>query len=275
MSTEQQDLQDSAALPNNNELPSGDTRPSRVDPAQDDLEKRLAWLTKEIRAAGAEAARKKRSQSVLEAREYKTAAVPGAAPTPRDLDLPKVTLGPGLKPADDPSTVERNGSDGAWHVDVSEPAEVSRTLPLDPRIPIVDPFPFRAPRRAESAGPSNWFVLAISVLGGILMGTFWPYMVPESWARRDHVRTAFGGARIAALRADERYEDWLTVRALAAQWEHTKNTPKAIEEVPESAPYAATPASRYFPYMTTPTNNSLGIHRKVGHAPLAPRVSHE
>lgn len=275
MSTEQQDHQDSAVLPDKNELPSDVTRPSRLDPAQDDLEKRLAWLTKEIRAAGAEAARKKRSQSVLEAREYKTAAVPIAAPTPKDLDLPKVTLGPGIKAADEPATVERNGSDGAWHVDVSEPAEISRTLPLDPRIPIVDPFPFRTPRRGKSQSSSNWFVLALSVSGGILMGTFWQTVMPESWAHRNHVGTAFGGARIAAMRADERYEDWLTVRALAAQWEHTKTAPKTIEEVPEVAPYAAKPASRYFPYITAPTNISLGIPRQVGLAPLAPRVSHE
>lgn len=275
MSTEQQDLQDSAVLPDKNELPSDDARPSRLAPAPEDLEKRLAWLTKEIRAAGAEAAKKKRSQSVLEAREYKTAAVPIAAPAPKDLDLPKVTLGPGIKPADDPSTVERNGSDGAWQVDVSEPAEISRTQPLDPRIPIVDPFPFRASRRTKSQIASNWFVLAISVAGGILLGTFWQYMVPESWAHRDHVGTAFGGARIAAIRADERYEDWLTVRAMAAQWEHTKSAPKAIQEVPESAPYSTPAVSRYFPYMTTPTNHSLGISRKGGQAPLAPRVSHE
>lgn len=276
MSNDSQTIQGSPIVPDLVEPAPDNATVIRTDPAEDSLEKRLAWLTMEVRTASAEHAKKKRNESVLEARDYKTAAVPIATPQPKDLDLPKVTLAPSVKPSDEPHVVERNGSDAAWHFDVSDPAEVSRTLPIDPRAPIADPLPFRTATRGSTQQSPNWFVTSIAVLGGILIGTLLQRMLPIALSsEQNRVGIAHGSARIAAFRALERYEDWLTVRSLAAQWKHSRAMSQLPEESSTSTPASVAAPSGHFPPLPSSKKNPLITPRKIGSNPFERRAPHE
>lgn len=141
----------------------------RLDDGEDDLEKRLAWLAKEVRATSAEHAKKKRATSILEAREYKTALVPTSTRIPTDLRLPKVEIAPGVAPQLE-NTIERRRTDNEWEVDVAEPEELARTLPLDPHAPVPDPLPFHAPTNTNRPRARGFWVFAGTLLGGIAVG---------------------------------------------------------------------------------------------------------
>ena len=82
----------------------------RVDNPEDDLEKRLAWLAAEVRSTSAIQAQKKRAESVLEAREYKTALVPSAKEPPKDVDLPKVSFAAGVDSHREPTQITKRPS---------------------------------------------------------------------------------------------------------------------------------------------------------------------
>jgi hypothetical protein len=239
--------------------------------AEDDLEKRLAWLAKEVRSTSAEHAKKKRAESVLEAREYKTALVPAPTRPPMDIDLPKINLAVGVDPQRDPTLVGRRVSENEWEFDISDDEELSRTLPLDPHAPVPNPLPFRA-------SPSNrpWrrrrFVIALGVLVGIVVGALLQRTLvnPATKSSASTIPTAGYIARIAAVKADQRYQDWLTVQALAAQEAATAQQKQETAE----EPIVPKPASVASPEGTTPANSvnfSIPKHRPAPSPAPAPR----
>lgn len=145
----------------------------RIDPSDDDLEKRLAWLAEEVRTTSAEQAKIRRDQTVLERREYKNVPVAVDAKQQQDPDLPKVTLAIGVDPKRDPTLVGRRISEHHWDFDIVDPEELSRTLPLDTQTTRADPLPFQPSmdepitRRATSArvflGLFLFFVVGLSL----------------------------------------------------------------------------------------------------------------
>lgn len=190
----------------------------RLDNPEDDLEKRLAWLAEEVRSTSAEHAKKKRSETVLEAREYKTALVPATTQPPNDIDLPKVTLAAGVDPQRDPTLVGRRVSEIEWDFDISEPEELSRTMPLDPHAAVADPLPFHAPARARAPARHRTLVVALGTLGGILLGAFLHqslarYSSESSYANLPPAKRGVGDA---AQEAERSYLDWATTRVLLA-----------------------------------------------------------
>lgn len=241
------------------ELPPTDPCPGtpitlvpRVDNPEDDLEKRLAWLAEEVRSTSAEYAKKKREESVLEAREYKTAAIPCPTQSPKDVDLPKITLALGVDPQRDPTLIGRRTSEHEWDFDVSDPEELSRTLPLDPHANIEEPLPFPTRTHARTSTPRKRFVVLMAALGGIVLGTVLHravmVRVSSDYATVPYARY---GPTIAAQRALERYEDWLTVHALAAQQANASlPRPAPVVTTTAAPPASSATHSPYFPFVT-------------------------
>lgn len=147
----------------------------RIDNPEDDLETRLAWLAAEVRSTSAQQAQKKRAESVLEAREYKTALVPTSKESPKDVDLPKVSFAAGVDSQREPTQITKRPSmhEGAheWEFDTADPEELSRTLPLDPNASIPDPLPFDAPRAPKPLSRNRWLIALLGIAGGIFLGT--------------------------------------------------------------------------------------------------------
>lgn len=191
-------------------------RSVRIDPSDGDLEKRLAWLAAEVRTTSAEHAKVRREQTVLERREYKSATVSTNNALPQDTDLPKVTLAIGVDPTRDPTLVGRRISEHHWDVDVSDPEELSRTLPLDTQTAIADPLPFHPSSdkpSAERRSSAQFFLgLFLALFGGILLQHLAQASIRTAFAAIPMAKRVLGQA---AIFAELRYEQAETVRLLA------------------------------------------------------------
>jgi hypothetical protein len=254
----------------------------RVDSAEDDLEKRLAWLAEEVRTASAEQAQIRRDNTVLERREYKNASILADAKQPQDLnaDLPKVTLAVGVDPKRDPTLVGRRISEHQWDFDVSDPDDLARTLPLDAQSAIADPLPFHSPPdklAAHRAASSRGLIgLSLMLLGGLLQ-----YFIHSS------SRAAFADIPMAqrklgqaAMLADARYNsarDAETTRLIIPQIIQSTSAnqdPSGSIMAPSASFPSAAPTFRYvkppapFPRKTSSTNPPTPTPSSVLHAPI-------
>ncbi len=72
---------------------------------REDLEKRLAELTLDIRADTEEAEKKRRATTRLEAREFVQGITPPVSRAPNLIEVEKVVIAPGLDPNDEPTLV--------------------------------------------------------------------------------------------------------------------------------------------------------------------------
>jgi hypothetical protein len=221
----------------------------RVDPSEDDLERRLAWLAAEVRSTSAEQARKKRQESVLEAREYKVATIPASSNRPIDADLPKVSLAAGVDPTREPTLVGRRPPEHEWDFDISDPEELSRTLPLDPHAPVADPLPFHVPRKKNET-PRNSF---LPVLVGSCLVSFGALLLQSlvhssTRAAFDEMPMAKRILAQAAVTAELHYDRSETVRMLLP----TVNSAESAEKPPAASsanmPTVA-PTSNLFKYL--------------------------
>jgi hypothetical protein len=208
---------------------------------------------------------------VLEAREYKTALVPAPTRPPVDIDLPKINLAVGVDPQRDPTLVGRRMSESKWEFDISDNEELSRTLPLDPLAPVPNPLPFSA-SPSKRPWPPRRLVVALGVLVGIVVGAILQrtFVSPATKSAASTVPTAGYIAHIAAVKADQRYQDWLTVQALAAQ---EAATAQQKQETAEEATVPK-PAPVLLPEGTTPPNSvnpSMPKHKPAPSPAPAPR----
>lgn len=250
----------------------------RIDPSEDDLEKRLAWLAAEVRTTSAEQAKIRREQTVLERREYKSVPVSADAKQPQDPDLPKVTLAIGVDPKRDPTLVGRRISEHHWDFDVVDPEELSRTLPLDTQAAIADPLPFQ-----PSMGQS---ITRRATSARVFLSLFLVFLVGLSLQHLAHTstRAAFAampmakrGLEQARLRAELRYDQAETVWMLAPSSAAAMNVPeKPITTTSAFAPGPA-PSSTTFKFViprgsgqrkSSPTNIASSAQTSVLLAPI-------
>ncbi len=227
--------------------------PQRVDNPDDDLEKRLAWLAAEVRSTSAQQAQKKRAESVLEAREYKTALVPAAKEPPKDVDLPKVSFAAGVDSQREPTQIMKRPSTHEWEFNTSEPEELSRTLPLDPNAAIADPLPFDAPRASKPIGRSRAVIAAFGIAAGILLGgVAYPQILHSLYQDKYTLMPqVHGSLDEAADKAWERYNEWRQDGEMV-QWLVPQPPTSALSTTaPETPSIAEFPdaSGRYFPYV--------------------------
>lgn len=219
MSTTDLDINDSLDL---EEPPPTDPSPGtergaeravlpRINNPEDDLETRLAWLAAEVRSTSAESAKERRKKSILAAREYKTAFVPAPTRIPTDLSLPKVSLALGVNPQIEPTLNHRRAAENEWEFDISDPEELSRTLPLDPNAAVPDPLPFHSESNTQRSRRHSKFVVALAILGGILIGSLLPRSLTNSIneSRYASIPKAKSSATIIAQMTEHYYRAWL------------------------------------------------------------------
>lgn len=222
----------------------------RIDPSDDDLEKRLAWLAQEVRTTSAEQAKIRREQTVLERREYKSVPVAVDTKQQQDPDLPKVTLAVGVDPKRDPTLVGRRISEHHWDFDIVDPEELSRTLPLDTQASLSDPLPFQpsmdkpVTRRATSAR------VFLSLFVFFLVGLSLQHLAHTSTrAALAAMPMAKRGLEHARLHAELRYDQAETVRMLAPSSGATMNVPKEPITTTSAIAPIPTASSTVFKYV--------------------------
>lgn len=224
----------------------------RIDPSDDDLEKRLAWLADEVRTTSAEQAKIRREQTVLERREYKTVPISTEVEQRQDPDLPKVTLAIGVDPKRDPTLVGRRISEHHWDFEIVDPEELSRTLPLDTQATIADPLPFQPSADKPSPQRANSARIFLGLLLVLFIGLSLQHLAhTSSDAAFAELPMARRGLAQATISAELRYDQAETVRLL------TLPAPrKAIESealVPATstifAPSPPSPTSTIFKYV--------------------------
>jgi len=228
----------------------------RVDPSDDDLEKRLAWLAKEVRTTSAEQAKIRREKTVLERREYKNASISTNSKQPQDVNLPKVTLAVGIDPQRDPTLVGRQISEHQWDFDVSDPDELVRTLPLDTQSANAEPLPFRSSADklvAHSGASSRAFIgLCMVFFGGLLLQYFVHSSARAAFAEIPMAKRSLG---YAAMLAESHYNSAreaesarLLIPQIIQSPPPVKNTPELPIAPSAIAPQAA-PTSTIFRYV--------------------------
>ena len=240
------------------ESPPTDPSPSvetdhakRVDNPEDDLEKRLAWLAAEVRSTSAIQAQKKRAESVLEAREYKTALVPSAKEPPKDVDLPKVSFAAGVDSHREPTQITKRPSTHEWEFDTSEPEELSRTLPLDPNAAIPDPLPFDAPKAPKPQGRNRGLIAMLGIAAGLLVGIVAFPRIQYSFYRDEHAAMPYihRGLGEAAYVAASRYHEWLQDGELVRLLLPPTISSDSSTVAPESSADEVPAPTSYFPFM--------------------------
>lgn len=96
-------------------------------PERDDLEQRLQALSDEVRAKAADAEKKRREATALEAKVHIAPVKVPETHAPDVIEAAKVVLAPGLDPRHDPTMVGRRNAQGdAWEFGVVEDAEGER-----------------------------------------------------------------------------------------------------------------------------------------------------
>jgi hypothetical protein len=169
-----------------------------------------------------------------------------------------------VDPHRDPTIVGRRLTASEWEYAISEPDELSRTLPLDTHAPVPNPLPFTAPS-VKRPRRRRKFLLALGVVVGILVGALLQRTLTNTatTSSASTLPSARYGASIAAMEADQRYQDWLTVQSLAAQ------EAAAVPQKPGTAENVPTPElpSQIVPQGAKPVNSVRPSMRQTKSAP--------
>ena len=283
MSTTNLDINDNLDLeeppPTDPSPGSGGSVLPRIDNPEDDLETRLAWLAAEVRSTSVESAKKKRQESILSAREYKPAFVPVPTRMPTDLRLPKVSLAQGVNPQIEPTLIRPRVTENEW--DISDPEELSRTLPLDPNASVPDPLPFHQESKAQRHPRHARFVVAMAILGSFLVGS----LLPRSWtnsfdeSRYIAIPEAKLSATLIAQMTEHYYQAWLSDLAKQTQEANDPSetpAPQIVHPTPPPTLSTLPPNKKYTPFTfikpkgsttTAPADSTLrkpNTHKELG-----------